>query len=177
MTTDKKTDTQIFSRLDKAFWMVWGALPFIAGLRIYFLFTYAYFNTEGTTGGEMPIMEFSLAGKILACSFLGVGTVFYVLLLGFMHALVRQFQHGNLFVERTLKCMTRIAAVLISWPFVILVLFNATSYGLFRLGDLQNWTLQYGLDLPLIAAGLVILALRLVMSHAIKLHHDAQYTV
>ncbi|PZP57386.1 MAG: hypothetical protein DI586_00405 [Micavibrio aeruginosavorus] len=170
-------DTKIFSTLDKAFWMVWGALPFLAGLRIYFLFTSAYFGTDGTVSGELPIMEFSLAGKILACSFLGVGIFFYVLLLGFMHALIRQFQHGNLFVERTLKCMTRIAAVLISWPFAILVLFNATSWGLFRFGDLQAWTFQYGLDLPLIAAGLVILALRLVMSRAIKLHLDAQYTV
>lgn len=172
-----KSDTNIFNHLDRAFWMVWGVLPFVAGLRIYFLFTSDYFNAKGTAGGEKSIMEFSLAGKIVACSFLGIGMVFYVLLLGFMHALIRQFQHGSLFVERTLTCMTRISVVLIAWPFAILVLFNATSYSLFRFGDLQDWTLKFGLDLPLIAAGLVILALRLVMSHAVKLHHDAQFTI
>jgi hypothetical protein len=172
-----KTDSNIFSCLDKAFWMVWGALPFVMGLRIYFLFTSAYFSAGGTACSEKPIMEFSLAGKILACSFLGIGIVFYIILLGLMHALIRQFQHGSLFVERTLKCMTRISVVLIAWPFVILVLFNATSYGLFRFGDLQDWALKYGLDLPLIAAGLIIFALRLVISHAIKLHHDAQFTI
>jgi hypothetical protein len=52
-----------------------------------------------------------------------------------------------------------------------------TSYLLFKLGDVNDWAINFALDLPLISAGLVILALRFVMSHAIKLHHDAQYTV
>lgn len=169
-----ETDTKIFKYLDRAFWMVWGALPFLVCIRLYYAFTFAYFNTEGQ---EIPLMEFSLAGKVLACSFLSVGLIFYVLLLGFMHALIRQFQRGSLFVERTLQCMKRIAVVLIGWPFMMLVLFNVTQYGLFRLGDLQEWKPEYDFDLPLIAAGLVILALRLVISHAIELHRDAQYTV
>lgn len=172
-----KTDTKIFSYLDKVFWMMWGALPFIIGFRLYFVFTYAYFDVDGNLGQEIPLIEFTLAGKILACTFLGLGTVFYVLLLAFMHSLIRHFQHGNLFVERTLKSMTRIGTLLIMWPILMLTTFNATSYFLHRLGDLKEWSFHYGLDLPLIAAGLVILALRLVMSHAIKLHHEAQFTV
>lgn len=86
-----KTDTKIFSYLDKGFWMAWGALPFLAGLRIYFLFTSAYFNADGSAGGEMPIMEFSLAGKVLSSSFLCVNLIFYIALLAYMHTLTRQF--------------------------------------------------------------------------------------
>lgn len=172
-----KTDTKIFNYLDKTFWTAWGVLPFIAGLRIYLLFTSAYFNADGSAGGEMPIMAFSLAGKILASSFLCANVILYVALLAYMHTLTRQFQRGSLFVDGTLKYMKRIALLLIAWPFIKLISFNLTSYALLHLGDVHDWKLQFTLDLPLISAGLVILALRLVMSHAIKLHHDAQYTV
>lgn len=172
-----KTDTKIFSYLDKTFWMAWGALPFIAGLRIYFLFTAAYFNADGSAGGEMPIMAFSLAGKIVASSFLCLNVILYVALLAHMHTLTRQFLRGSLFVDSTLKYMKRIALLMIAWPFIKLISFNLTSYALLQLGDVHDWKLKFGLDLPLISAGLVILALRLVMSHAINLHHDAQYTV
>lgn len=177
MTTDKKTDTQIFSRLDKAFWMAWGALPFLAGLRIYFLYTSAYFNAGGIAGGEKAIIEFSPMGQILATSFLCINLILYIALLAYMHTLTRQFQRGSLFVENTLKYMKRIAILMIAWPFVKVISFNLASHALVRLGDVHEWKLQFDLDLALISAGLVILALRLVMSHAIKLHHDAQYTV
>lgn len=135
-----KTDEKIFNYLDKAFWMMWGALPFIIGFRLYFVFTYAYFDVDGNLGQEIPLIEFSPAGKILACTFLGFGTIFYVLLLAFMHNLIRHFQRGNLFVERTLKSMTRIGCLLIVWPILVLTMFNATSYSLYRLGDLREWS-------------------------------------
>lgn len=172
-----QTDSKIFNYLDKGFWMTWGALPFIAGLRVYFLFTSAYFNADGSAGGEMPIIQFSLAGKILASSFLCVNLILYVALLTYMHSLVRQFQRGNLFVDGTLKYMKRIALLMMAWPFIKVISYNLTSYTLVQLGDVHNWKMQFDLDLPLVSAGLIILALRLVMSHAIKLHHDAQFTV
>ncbi len=172
-----KTDAKIFTYLDRAFWMAWGALPFLAGMRIYFLFTSAYFNAVGGADGEMPIMEFSLAGQILASSFLCVNLVLYIALLAYMHTLTRQFRRGSLFVEGTLKYMKRIALLMMAWPFIKIISYNLTSYTLVQLGDVHNWKLQFDIDLPLISAGLVILALRLVMSHAIKLHHDAQFTV
>jgi hypothetical protein len=172
-----KTDAKIFTYLDRAFWMAWGALPFLAGFRIYFLFTSAYFNADGSAGGEMPIMEFSLAGKILASSFLCVNVILYVALLAYMHTLTRQFQRGILFVDGTLKYMQRIALLMMAWPLIKVISYNLTSYTLVQLGDVHGWKLKFDLDLPLISAGLIILALRLVMSHAIKLHHDVQYTV
>jgi len=172
-----KSDTQIISRLDKAFWVVWGAIPFVVGIRVYLLITSAYLNADGSVCGGKPIMEFSLLGKILACAFLGLNIILYLLLLGCMHMLIRQFRRGSLFVDGTLEYMRWIAFLLLAWPFVRTVLFNLTSYTLFVLGDVSDWKLQYGFDLTLIATGMVILALRLVMSHAIKLHQDAQYTV
>lgn len=172
-----KSDIVIFSRLNKAFWMIWGAVPFIVGIRIYFLFTTAYFNVDGGICGGIPIMEFSMLGKILASAFLGLNLILYIFLLAYMHILIRQFRHGSLFVDGTLKYMGRIAFLLLAWPFFRTALFNITSYILFILHDASEWKLQYGLDLSLVAAGMVILALRLVMSHAIKLHQDAQYTV
>jgi len=118
-----------------------------------------------------------MLGKILASAFLGLNFILYIFLLAYMHILIRQFRHGSLFVDGTLKYMGRIAFLLLAWPFFRTALFNITSYILFILHDASEWKLQYGLDLSLVAAGMVILALRLVMSHAIKLHQDAQYTV
>lgn len=173
-----KTDTKIFSYLDRAFWVVWAILPFIVGVRLYFLFTYGSFYAEGNAGRELSILELSWPGRILACSFLGIGLIFYISLFASMHALIRQFRSGGLFVEQTLTCMKHIALVMLIWPFLKNTLLNALAYGLFRLGDAPEWELKwFGFDLSLIAAGLVILALRLAMSHAIKLHQDAQYTV
>lgn len=171
------TDTRIFNNLDRAFWLVWGLLPLIAGVRIYFLFTSAYFNPDGSSGGEIPIMAFSLAGKIVVSAFLCVNVILYIALLAYMHILVRQFRRNSLFVDGTLQYMQRIALLMVAWPFIKTVFFNFTSCTLVQLGDVPDWKLQYELDLPLISAGLVILALRLVVSHAIKLHQDAQYTV
>ena len=48
-----ETDTKIFKYLDRAFWMVWGALPFLVCIRLYYAFTFAYFNTEGQ---EIPLI-------------------------------------------------------------------------------------------------------------------------
>lgn len=172
-----KSDTVIFSRLNKAFWMVWGAVPLIVGIRIYFLFTTAYFNADGVVCGGIPILKFSLLGKILASAFLGLNVILYIFLLAYMHILIRRFRRGRLFVDGTLKYMKRIALLLLAWPFLRTALFNITSYMLFILHDASYWKPHYSLDLSLIAAGLVILALRLVISHAIELHQDTQYTV
>lgn len=171
------TDTQIFNNLNKAFWVVWGVLPLITVVQIYIFLTSAYFNPDGSNGGEISIMGFSLAGKVLVSCFLCVNIVLYVTLLAHMHILVHQFRDDNPFVDSTLKYMKRIAILMVVWPFIKTIFFNLTSYGLVQFEDADNWKLQYDLDLPLISAGLVILALRLVVSHAIKLHHDAQYTV
>lgn len=173
-----KTDAKIFGYLDKAFWMAWGAFPFIAGIRIYFLFIGGgSFNADGSAGGALPIMEFSLWGKILALSVLSVNIILYIALLAYMHTLIRHFQRGSLFVDGTLRYMKRIALLMIAWPFIRGISFNLTSYVLFLMDDVRAWQFRFELDLPLISAGLVILALRLVVSHAIKLHHEAQYTV
>ena len=172
-----KTDEKVFNCLDKAFWMAWGALPFIAALRIYYLFTSDYFNVDDNICSEVSIMHFSLAGKILTSAALCLNIVLYVALLAYMHTLTRQFRRGTLFVDGTLKYMQRIALLMVAWPFIKIISLSLTSYALFALGDVNEWNIKFNLDLPLISAGLVILALRLVMSHAIKLHHDAQYTV
>ncbi len=172
-----RTGNGIFILLDRAFWVIWAILPIIVGIRIYFLFIYGSFNVEGA-GDAMPIMNFSGPGKILACFFLGVGLLFYMSLFAFMHRLIHQFRQGSLFVESTLKCMKRIAFVMLTWPFLKITLLNALAYGLFLLGDAPDWELEwFGVELTSLAAGLVIFALRLAMSHAIKLHQDAQYTV
>lgn len=173
-----KTDAIIFKRLDQAFWAVWCILPVIIGIRLYFLFTYGAFNTAGTTSEETPIMDFSWPGIVLACCIISIGLVFYVSLFAFMHQLIRQFVHGNFFIDRTLQCMKRIAVIMLAWPFVKIIILQLLSYGLFLVGDIKEWTLEWhGIDLSLIATGLVVLALRLVIAHAIELHHDAEYTV
>lgn len=173
-----KADTEIFKRLDKAFWVVWAILPIIIGIRLYFLFTYGSFNAEGSTDAETRIMDFSWPGIVLACCIISIGLIFYISLFAFMHQLIRQFLHGNFFIERTLQCMQRIAFIMLAWPFVKIIILQIFSYGLFLLGDIKEWELQWhGIELSLIATGLVVLALRLVMVHAIELHRDAEYTV
>lgn len=173
-----KADMEIFKRLDKAFWVVWGLLPLIIGIRLYFLFTYGSFNAEGGVGEGTPIMDFSWPGIVLACCIISIGLVFYISLFAFMHQLIRQFVHGNFFIERTLQCMKRIAFIMLAWPFVKIIILQILSYGLFVLDDINTWEPEWhGIELSLIATGLVVLALRLVMANAIELHRDAQYTV
>lgn len=168
---------KFFSNLDKAFWVIWCALPLFAFIRIYYFFTAGYFNPDGSHGGDMPIIEFSLLGKVFVSTFLCVNVILYIMLLAHMHILVRQFRNNSLFVGQTLKYMQRIALLMMAWPIIKTVLYNLTSYVLVQLGDAHNWSMRYELDLPLISAGLVILALRFVMYHAIKLHLDTLYTV
>lgn len=171
------TETKIFKHLDRAFWVAWLSLPFIAALRIYYLFTSGYFNIGAATPVTIAIIDFSTTGRVLASLMLCFNIILYVALMAYMHGLTRQFQRGELFVDGTLKYMKRIALLMIVWPFIKVVTLTATGYALYKIGDVEDWTVKFNLDLPLISAGLVILALRLAMSHAIKLHHEAQYTV
>ena len=172
-----KSETGILNFLDKAFWAVWIALPFLIGARVYFGVTSTHFNAGAGACAGLPIIDFSMQGKILAGIFIGINVLLYLILLGCMHSLIRQFRRGSLFVEATLNSIVRIALLLLIWPFFQLIFLNLTSYVLFVLGDVSDWKLQYGLDLSLITSGMVILALRLVMSQAIKLHQDAQFTI
>lgn len=169
--------TNIFQKLDRAFWAVWAACPIAFGYAVYYIVTEGIFMSRTDPGASFPITKFSLMGKLLASSYIGLNTILYILLFLFIHILINQFRRGNIFVRNTLTYMHRIAWLLLAWPFVEIIQYNLVAFGLDCLGDVPNWEPSYFIDLTFIALGLVILALRLVIHHAIKLHKDMQYTV
>ena len=169
--------SKIFQKLDRAFWVVWSAFPFFLGYGVYYVVTDGFFSSKTDPSKNFPIMNFSVMGKLLASSYIGLNIILYILLFLFIHTLINHFRRGNIFVRNTLTYMHRIAWLLLAWPFIEIMQYNLVAFSLDCLGDVPNWEPSYCIDLTFIALGLVILALRLVMFHAIKLHKDMQYTV
>jgi len=173
----KPQELKLFARLDLFCRILWVLFPITLCYGLYWVFEFGYFTETGDECSAHPIKEFSLPGKVLASIYLGINIVLYALLLAFIHHLIRKFRQGEMFVESTLEIMKSIAFVLMAWPFIEITLYNLVAYSLNKIGDLKDWDPSFYLELVLLALGGVILALRLVIAYAIKLHKDAEMTV
>ena len=70
-----KSETDVLNFLDKAFWVVWAVLPFLVGARVYFGVTSTHFNAGAGACAGIPIVDFSLQGKVLTGTFIAINIV------------------------------------------------------------------------------------------------------
>ncbi len=171
-------------RLNKFLWLCWLGLPVSVAWtywRVVVLIPAAA-GSEPEAAGCLRMLGhpgyISPVGRIVFwASFVFEISIFFIVL-AVLHRMVRKFISGQIFVEDTLAGLKSLGVILIVWPFLM----GAVRYGedaaLRALGDLPpNWPLPINVNLSVAAMGLFLLALKVVIEHAIEIKYEQELTI
>jgi hypothetical protein len=173
----KREEILLLQQLERCFWGLWALAPFLLGLAIYYTWHYPYAFGQDIEVSKNFVSSFSLGGQLLVGMELLIHTALYVILMGLMHALVRRFTRGQMLISITLSTMKNIAWLLLVSVFIGVLLYNLNLYLLFRWGDLPSWQPLYFIDVMSLALALILLALRILIRHAMRMQEDVDLTV
>ncbi|MGX1351662.1 hypothetical protein AB7M49_005238 [Bradyrhizobium elkanii] len=173
-----------FRRLDRAFWLIWAALPVVLWL------AYDRTTTASATIAESLIGEqakcaaivvnpltMSAKGQVLFWSLFALGVSFYAVLIGILHRMVNRFANGRIFVSETLQGVWWMGIFLVVWPFVDTITTIAVTYALYQAGDIKFFLPSYGVDVGTVAGGVFLMALKFVIEQAILLQSENDLTI
>lgn len=175
--------TRWFRVLDRAFWLIWLGFPLMMWL-VY------QANTNAPRIGEqlppefkncialMPMPQNMKGGSaaIFWIMFI-VNFSIYAIVLWVFHAILHRFARGRIYVSETLASLQFVGIALIVWPFVDALVQNAGMYALHQRGDLPIYVPTGVIDIGPVAVGVFLLAIKLMLSHAIALKSEHDLTV
>lgn len=173
----KQEETLLLQRLERYFWGLWALAPFLLSLAIYYTWSYPYVVGKDIATQQALVSSFSFGGQLLVGMEMLIHIGLYVALMVLMHSLVRRFTRGQALISATLRTMKNIAWLLLAYAFIGMPLYNLNMYLLFRWGDLPAWEPIYFIDAMSVALALTLLALRILMRHAMQLQEDVDLTV
>jgi Protein of unknown function (DUF2975) len=173
----------LFVRLDWLFWLVW--LLFLGLIWM----TFRSLLDETGVQAQLPDMDlaclqalplyanYSVTGKSMMILNLLLQFAVYALLLFVAHRTIHRCAAGDVFVADTLKTLGFVGWIILAWPVFDLALTNLTSIVLFETGDLKAFQPSYLFDVGPVGVGLLILSMRLVIDHAIRIKQDHDLTI
>ncbi len=174
---------RLFHLLDRCFWLIWLAFPFL----IWFLarqvldapaLLAALSPENAACLKDMPMIEnFSTQGRAAFWALFGFDVAFYVLLLGLTHSVIHRCAAGQVFVASMIGTLRQIGIVIAAYPPIALVLGNLVLMVFVVQGDVAVFQPELGLDLPVIAVGLLLVTMAAAMQMAVRLHQDAELTI
>jgi hypothetical protein len=171
-------------QLNKLLWLCWLGLP----ASIAWTYWRVAVLIPAATGPEPGAASclhmlghpgyISPVGQVLFwTSFVFQFSIFFIVL-AVLHRMVRKFISGQIFVEDTLAGLKSLGYILIVWPFLMAVVRYAEHAALRALGDLPpNWPLPINVNLGVAAMGLFLLALKVVIEHAIEIKCEQELTI
>lgn len=181
--SDVQSRHRWFTYLDRAFWMVWLALPLVIFVSLKTLVD------PGRLATQLPPelarcadlapdpARMSAAGTAMYWGLFVFQVSIYLVLLGFLHVMVHRFATGRIFVGETLGTLQKLGVILIVWPFLETGVTNAVAYVLKARGDLPLFLPGYAIDIGPIAVGLFLLALRYALEQAIDIKSENDLTI
>lgn len=172
-----------FLLLDRAFCVVWMALPLLiwASLNVA--------NDPSQITEQLPAdlancsqlvadpSRMSPAGRVMYWGLFAFQISIYFVLLGFLHVVMHRFAKGRIFAGETLTTVRNLGLILIAWPVLETAVTNAVAFGLKTMGDIPLFVPSYAIDVAPIAVGLFLLALRYVLEHAIAIQSENDLTI
>jgi hypothetical protein len=171
--------------LNRLLWLCWLGLPVWVGWvywRVVTLIPAAVTGAAPEAEGCLRLLAhpnyLSITGKVLSMiDFMFQYSIFFIVL-WLLHRMVHKFVSGQIFVEDTLAGLNSLGLILILWPLVS----AGASYGvdaeLRSLGNYPpNWPLPVNVNFAVIAMGLFLLALKIVVEHAIDIKSDQELTI
>ncbi len=174
---------RIFQWLDRLFWLVWLAFPLLIWQ------TYATVVDQASLAAELPVgaencaeliprvANFSMQGKAGFVVYFVAQYVIYALLLWLAHTAIHRCATGKVFVADTLRTLGLLGIIIILWPVYELITGNLLAYALTVTGDMKTFRPDFLFDVGPLAVGLLILAMRVVIGHAITIKQDHDLTI
>jgi Protein of unknown function (DUF2975) len=174
---------RIFQWLDRFFWLVWLAFPVLLWQTYLTVIDQSTLTDELPTGAEdcaalIPsVANFSAQGKASFVVYFVAQYVIYALLLWLAHTTIHRCAMGKVYVSDTLRTLGFLGVIVILWPVYELVTTNLLSYALTVTGDLKTYRPDFLFDVGPLGVGLLILAMRAVIGHAINIKQDNDLTI
>jgi hypothetical protein len=174
-----------FRLLNWLFWLCWLGLPVMIGIAYWSMVNNVPWAIANATPEEAKCLRIfpdpsnlSLDGRILFWSTFAFDFSIYFAILWVLHKMVRKFMSGQIFVSDTLAGLKSLGIILMIWPFL------AASVGYASHATLKAWQefpawwpLSFNVDFGVVAMGVFLLALRVVIEHAIDIKSDNELTI
>ncbi len=182
-TRDSERRFDWFTRLDRAFWVVWLLFALLVVL------AYRQASDPGAAFEVMPgradcrdllphPARMSTAGRTIYWLLFAFQLSIYVVLLTVLHRIIHRFARRQVFVAETLERVWFMGLVLIAWPFLEAVVGYSALALLKWFGDLPGIKIPVPtLDVGPLAVGLFLIAIKYVLEQAIALKTDNDLTV
>ncbi len=177
------SETRWFIIMDKLFWVLWVLLPVTAIGLLWIVNDPNSYNAgltaeQSTCMANLPLPpNYSMTGKLALGSIVAFSFVFYAVIMGILHRMIRRFAKGNQFDQHTLKSMQWFGIILIAFPFADMLLTYIVGFILKQTGDAGLYSMSYFLDIGPIAVGIFVLALMHVLKNAIALKTENDLTI
>lgn len=172
-------------QLDRLLWVCWVGLPVSIGMAYRKMLDFHSTIMAGAVPEAADCLRFmahpdsmSPLGKALVWLLAVFAFSIYFVILWVLHRMVRKFSSGQIFVASTLSGLKILGIIFLFWPF----LNAAVRYGIFtilqKLGDFPaQASIPVNINFAVIAMGLFLLALRIVIEHAIDMKSDHDLTI
>ncbi len=174
-----------FRLLNRLLWLCWAGLPVMIGIAYWTNANALPRAIANATPEEAKCLRifpdpsnFSLDGRILFWSTFVFDFSIYFAILWVLNNMVRIFMSGQIFVSDTLAGLKSLGIILMLWPFLAKTANYASDATLKAWGDLPVWwPLSFNVDFGVVAMGVFLLALRVVIEHAIDIKSDNELTI
>lgn len=183
MSRSSHDDKRWFRFLDRAFFAVWVALPVMIGIAIWSILHQGE-PLAGMTSDQMQCLKvlptvssLSSTGQTIVWTLFAFNASIYVVLLVFLHGMVRRFARERIFVSETLASLWQMGLILIVWPFLETGASTLASFALWKSDELPFSYYSFNLDVAPIAVGLFLLATQSVIGKAMALKEDSDLTI
>jgi len=171
--------------LNRLLWLCWFGLPAMIGIAYWTRVDSLRSAIAGATPEEAKCLHImpdpsnlSLDAGILFWSAFAFQFSIYVAVLWVLHTMVRKFISGQIFVSDTLAGLKSLGIILMLWPFLTSTADYAADVTIKAWGELPVWwPLSFNVDLGVVAMGVFLLALRVVIEHAIDIKSDNELTI
>lgn len=171
-------------QLNRLFWLCWLGVPASIAIAVWEIaFSIPAAVDASPQGGRCLRLlgnpnYISTDGKVLWWSlFLFDCSIFFAVLF-VLHRMVRKFVSGRIFVSDTLAGLKTLGVMLLAWPFLEAAVRAGVFAALKALHDLPSgWPLPMSVDFGVVAMGFFLLALKVVVEHAIYIKSDHELTI
>jgi hypothetical protein len=177
------TTNRLFYWLDRTFWLIWLGFPLFVWLLVQSVLD-APTQLMAQAPKEMACLAdlrlpatFSPVGQWMFWSAFAVQMALLATLLVMAHAVVHRCATGRVFVSGMIRTLHGIGVLIVAIPVVDLLLQNVSTWVYVQTGDLQVFTANFALDVPVIGVGLLLVTIAAAMRMAVQLHQDAALTI
>jgi Protein of unknown function (DUF2975) len=174
---------RLFLWLDRAFWLIWLGFSVLIWLSVQAVLNapdeiLALAPDQAACLADLPMVaSFSTAGRWIFWGGFGYQVAFYAVILGMAHQVIHRCATGRVFVDRMISTLRTMGWLIALFPVIDLILANLALLAFVATGDMPVFQPNYGLDIPVIGVGLMLVTIAAAMRMAVQLHQDAELTI